>query len=375
MPDTAVDTASAHTTFQQIPAEPIAVAHAAEPEIDLNDLLDLAIESEASDIHFGAGAKIGLRIHGHIRFVDSAGVISPTQAERLIMNMLHGDDERDKLVKNRELDYSYAHVDKTTFRCNAFYRRGVLSLVMRRIARSVPSMDTLGLPAATHKFTVCKQGLVLVTGPTGSGKSTSLCSMLEEINEQRIEHIVTIEDPIEYIFQNKKSVFSQRELNYDTWTFNNALRAAMRQDPDVVMVGEMRDADTIAAALTLAETGHLVFSTLHTNSAAQTINRIVNVFPLEQRQAILVRLADSLVGILSQRLVSKIGGGRIGMHELMITNGGIRNAIRQGDLPMIDNAIATSADAGMQTMRQSADRLVKNGIVAREEIEPYFREE
>lgn len=356
-----------------IPAEPVHSAPAAsEPEIDPGELLDLAIAQEASDIHFGAGSQIGLRIHGHIQFVESAGIISPAQAERFIMALLPGEAEKKKFIEQRELDFSFKHVDGTSFRANAFYRRGAMSIVMRRIASKVPSMQQLGLPPACMRFTQAKQGLVLVTGPTGSGKSTSLCAILEEINANRVEHIVTIEDPIEYLFKNNQSIFSQRELNYDTHSFSAALRGAMRQDPDVIMVGELRDVETISAALTLAETGHLVFSTLHTNSAAQTINRIVNVFPMDQRPAVLTRLADSLLGVLSQRLLPKIGGGRVAMHELMITTSGIRNAIRQGDLPMIDNAIATGADTGMMTMRQSAQRLVTAGLVTQADIEPYF---
>jgi len=351
------------------------LADADEQLVDLAELLDLAIEKEASDIHFGAQSKIALRIFGEIRFIETAGILNEKTAEKLIFSMLKGDSEKDHLFKQREIDFSYKHIDGTTFRCNAFYRRGRVSVVMRRIAKTVPTMDELGLPAAAHQFTQAKQGLVLVCGPTGSGKSTSLCSMLEEINETRVEHIVTIEDPIEYVFTDKKCVFSQRELHYDTKSFEAGLRAAMRQDPDIVMIGEMRDQETIAAALNLCETGHLVFSTLHTSSAAQTVSRLVQAFPLDQRDAILGRISDSLLGVVSQRLVPKIGGGRAAMFELMQANSAIKNAIRQWDLPQMENTIATSVDQGMVTMRRSAEDLLNRSVIDLASVQPFFTAE
>ncbi|MFH1545968.1 MAG: type IV pilus twitching motility protein PilT, partial [Patescibacteria group bacterium] len=220
-----------------------------------------------------------------------------------------------------------------------------------------------------------KQGLILVCGPNGSGKSTTLRSMLEEVNETRVEHIITIEDPIEFVFTNKKCVFSQRELHYDTHSFNAALKVALREDPDIVMVGEMRDQETIMAALNLCETGHLVFSTLHTNSGPQTINRLMQAFSLDQRDAVLSHLADSLLGILSQRLVAKKGGGRVAIYELMLTTSAIRNAIRKGDTPQLENTITTSAGLGMISFNQSAERLVEQGIVEQKNVEPFIRRE
>jgi len=340
--------------------------------VDLAELLDLAIEKEASDIHFGARSKIALRIFGEIRFIETAGILTEKTAEKLIFSMLKGGEEKDRLLQERELDFSYKHIDGTTFRCNAFHRRGRVSVVMRRIAKTVPSIDELGIPAIARQFIQAKQGLVLVCGPTGSGKSTSLCSMLEEINETRVEHVVTIEDPIEYVFTDKKCVFSQRELHYDTKSFEAGLRAAMRQDPDIVMIGEMRDQETITAALNLCETGHLVFSTLHTSSAAQTISRLVQAFPLDQRDAILGRISDSLLGVVSQRLVPKIGGGRAAIFELMQASSAIKNAIRQWDLPQMENTIATSVDQGMITMRRSAEDLLNRGVIDLASVQPFF---
>lgn len=351
------------------------VADDGESEVDLNELLDLAIEKEASDVHFGAESKIALRIYGEIRFIESAGELGKAQAEKLIFGLLKGEEERNKLIQNRELDFSYKYVDGTTFRCNAFYRRGRIAIVMRRIAKSVPALDALGLPPAIHQFTQAKQGLFLVCGPTGSGKSTTLASMLEEVNETRVEHVVTIEDPIEYIFAEKKCTFSQRELHYDTLSFESALRAVMRQDPDVVMIGEMRDRETITASLNLCETGHLVFSTLHTSGSTQTISRLSQAFPLDQQGAILSRVADSLLGVLSQRLIPKIGGGRVAVFELMVVNDAIRNAIRKGDLPQINNSIATSTGLGMVSMKKSAEKLISQGIIEAESVAPFFRTE
>lgn len=365
-------TAQNNAAFTAVPTE--SPAAASDSTLDLKELLDLAIDSEASDIHFGAESKIAMRIFGEIRFVEAAGTLTKAEAERLIFGMLKGQAEREQLQAERELDFSYKHVDGTTFRCNAFYRRGRISVVMRRIAKSVPSMADLGLPEAVQRFTQARQGLILVCGPTGSGKSTTLCSMLEDINEKRVEHVVTIEDPIEYIFTDKQCVFSQRELHYDTHSFEAALRAAMRQDPDIVMIGELRDRETITAALNLCETGHLVLSTLHTSSAAQTISRLSQAFPLEQRPAVLGRIADSLVGVVSQRLVPKVQGGRSAVFEVMVGTPAIANAIRQGDIPQMENSISTSADVGMITMRKSAQRQIDQGIIEQSAVSHFLDE-
>jgi len=360
------------------PAAPAAVPVAqatestAELEIDLGELLDLAIAKEASDIHFGAESRIGLRIFGEIRFVDAAGMISKPQAEKIIYSLLKSEDDKHRLKDERELDFSYEHTDGTTFRCHAFYRRGRIAMVMRRIAKSVPAMSELGLPPAVQQLAKAKQGMILVCGPTGSGKSTTLFSLLEEINATRVEHVVTIEDPIEYVFRGKKCVFSQRELGDDTHSFDRALRGAMREDPDIVMVGEMRDRETITSALNLCETGHLVLSTLHTNSGPKTISRLTNSFPLEQREPVLSRIADTLLAVVSQRLIPKIGGGRVGLYEIMLVNSAVKNAIRQGDISQIENTIATSADAGMVSVRRAAEELINRGLVTPESVQPYI---
>ncbi|MFH0834364.1 MAG: PilT/PilU family type 4a pilus ATPase [Patescibacteria group bacterium] len=342
------------------------------PAFDLKKLLDLAIEKNASDIHLGAGQKTGLRIFGDIHLVESLPILDESAAENLIFGMLKGEEEVERLKRDREFDFSYQHTDGTNFRCNAFFRRGRIALVMRQVDKILPTLEQIGLPPAVHDLIRKKEGLILMCGPTGSGKSTTLRAILEEINETRVEHIITIEDPIEFVFTNKKCLFSQRELYYDTNSFDAALRVALREDPDIVMVGEMRDRDTITAALNLCETGHLVFSTLHTNSASQTINRLMQAYQLDQRNAVLSRLADSLIAIISQRLVPKKGGGRIAIFELMITTSAIRNAIRKGDTPQLDNTIATSSDLGMISMSRFAEGLIANDLIDRKHVEPFL---
>ena len=344
-------------------------------KFDLNKLLDLAIGKKASDIHIGAENKVALRIFGEIHFVESFDLLSEVEAEQLIFKMLKGKAEIAKLQNDREFDFSYQHTDNTNFRCNAFYRHGKIALVMRQVDKTLPALDELGLPAAVRELIQNKQGLILVCGPTGNGKSTTLRVLLEEINETRVEHIITIEDPIEYTFTNKKCIFSQRELHYDTHSFDAALRMTLREDPDIVMIGEMRDKETISAALNLCETGHLVFSTLHTNDGPQTINRLMQAFSLDQRDAMLARLADSLLGVLSQRLLPKKGGGRAAIFELMLATGAIRNAIRKGDTPQLENTVTTSIESGMINMRQSAKQMVEQGIIDWKHVQPFLKKD
>ena len=248
-------------------------------------------------------------------------------------------------------------------------------MVMRRIARTVPTLTDLGVPTSAQDLAKAKQGLVLVCGPTGSGKSTTLCALLEQVNATRVEHVVTIEDPIEYIFENKKCIFSQREIGTDTPSFSLALRAAMRQDPDIVMVGELRDQETITTALNLCETGHLVLATMHTSGASQTLSRIVQAYPLEQRTAILGRVADSLLGVISQRLVTKKEGGLTALFEVLLATPGVRASVRSGDLPQLENTLATSAASGMQTMRHAAHKAIEAGLVERATVEEYLQEQ
>ena len=281
--------------------------------------------------------------------------------------------KREAFYTVHDVDFAYIAKDGTPFRVNGFFKLGRLGFVLRRIERDAKKMEDLGLPEGVSKILTAKQGLFLITGPTGSGKSTTMVSIIDRINETRREHIITIEDPVEFIFTDKNSIFSQREAGRDTEGFVSAISAAMREDPDIVMVGEMRDKETVEAAMNLAETGHLVFSTLHTSGSVQTINRLIQFFHPDIQNQVRIRLADSLLGVLSQRLIPKADGhGRAAIHELMFITPAIRNLIKSGDLVQINNNIELGSQEGMITMRNSADKLAEKGVVKLEDYIGYF---
>jgi twitching motility protein PilT len=275
------------------------------------------------------------------------------------------------LLVNKELDFSYAFNEHARFRVNAYTQKGTIALAFRRIPLVIPVLDDLGLPSLLHTFTNLRQGFVLVTGPTGHGKSTTLASMINEININRAEHIVTIEDPIEFVFKSKKSIISQREMGSDSHSWQIALRSVLREDPDVVLVGEMRDHETISSALTVAETGHLVFATLHTNSAAQTIDRIVDVFPEEQQGQARLQMSNVIEAVFSMRLVPGINGKRVVAYEVMLGTSAVKNTIREGKTHQIDNIIQTSTEAGMTTLEMSLANSVKEGLLDLETAQSY----
>ena len=304
-------------------------------------------------MHICEGDHVAFRIHGHLGKLTQAGVMTKDLMQRLALEMFKDDTHRlEEFHSKRDVDFAYMSSDGTSFRVNGFFKLGRMGFVMRRIERSAKKMEDLSLPAGLSKILTAKQGLFLVTGPTGSGKSTTMVSILDKINEMRREHVVTIEDPIEFIFTDKQSIFSQREVGRDTDSFVSAIRAAMREDPDIVMVGEMRDKETVEAAINLAETGHLVFSTLHTSGSVQTLNRVVQFFSPDIQSQVRIRLADSLLGVLSQRLIQKADGtGRAGIFELMFVTPAIKNLIKSGDLIQINNNIEMGSQDGMVTMR------------------------
>ncbi len=344
--------------------------------VDLDDILELCIDSEASDLHFGAKARIGLRVNGKICFVENVPPLTKEQAEKIIFKLLASDEQKETLLRTREMDTSYEYKDGTSFRVNIYFKRGNIAAALRRIPRAAMTLENLGIPESVHNLIEMKQGLILITGPTGSGKSTTLQAMVEYVNKNRVEHIITIEDPVEFLFTSKKSIISQREVGDDTLSFSNSLRAALREDPDVVMIGEMRDAETIMAAINLAETGHLVMSTLHTASAAQTVNRLINAFPPEQQSQVQNRLADSLIGVVSQRLVPRCDKpGRTAIFEMMIVNAAIRNIIRSGDTGQIMNAIQGGKAEGMIKMETYAEELKNKGIILEQDYIHFFRKE
>lgn len=317
--------------------------------IRIEMLLQEVINQHASDLHLQVGLPPMLRIDGALTPVANTPSLDVETTERLIFSILDN-EQKQILLKDKEFDFSFAFGDLGRFRVNAFHERGNIAAAMRLIPNDIPTLAELGLPAVVESFADYPRGLVLVTGPTGSGKSTTLAALLDKINSERSEHIITIEDPIEFTHKSKRSVIVQREVHYDTYSFSAALRSALREDPDVVLIGEMRDLETISAAITIAETGHLVFATLHTNSASQSIDRMVNVFPPHQQPQIKAQLGNMLMAICSQRLIPAIGGGRLVSAEILVANPAVRNIIREGKSHQLDQVIQTSAKEGMQSM-------------------------
>lgn len=336
--------------------------------MDLQQLLALTVKNNASDLHLIPGLPPALRIDGALSYLGGYAVLSPESVESMVFSLLTA-EQKESLTTNKELDFSAAYGggvygDIGRFRVNAYYQRGKLSAAFRFLPKSIRTIEELQMPKVCHTFASLRQGLILVTGPTGQGKSTTLAAIVNEINMTRADHILTIEDPIEYMYPTGKSIISQRELGFDTHSWNMALRSALREDPDVVLVGEMRDPDTISAAITIAETGHLVLSTLHTNSAAQTIDRILDSFPAHQQDQVKAQLAFTLRGIISQRLIPQISGGRIPATEILIGTQAIASNIREGKTHIIDSVIQTSQDVGMMTLDASLSQLVLAGTVS-----------
>lgn len=330
--------------------------------VTIESLLEECIRRKASDIHIQYGLPPILRVDGALLPVAGISNLDEESVRNLIFATL--DDEQQKiLIKDKEFDYSFAFGDIARFRVNAFHERGKLAAAFRLIPNQIKNINELGMPAIVETFAEFPRGLVLVTGPTGSGKSTTLAALIDKINNEKSAHIITIEDPIEFTHRSRRSVIAQREVHYDTFSFAAALRSILREDPDVVLIGEMRDLETIQAAITIAETGHLVFATLHTNSAAQSIDRMIDVFPSHQQPQVRTQLSNMLMAVCAQRLVPAISGGRVVAAEIMIANSAIRSLIRDGKTHQIDTAIQTGADQGMQTMDRTLAKLVQTGVV------------
>lgn len=337
---------------------------AAQPRIEI--LLEEVIKKKASDLHLQVGLPPILRVDGSLIPVSAAEPLTEEAVEALVFAILD-DDQKQILLKDKEFDFSFAFGDLGRFRVNAFHERGNLAAALRLIPNEILTSEQLGLPAVVNKFADYPRGLVLVTGPTGSGKSTTLAALVHKINTERAAHIVTIEDPIEFTHKSIKSVIVQREVHYDTYSFSAALRSTLRQDPDVVLIGEMRDLETIAAAITIAETGHLVFATLHTNSASQSIDRMIDVFPPHQQSQIRAQLANILVAICAQRLVPTIGGGRVAAAEILVATPAVRNIIREGKAHQLEAVIQTGAEHGMQSLDKTLVNLIHNGTITYDE--------
>ena len=330
--------------------------------LKIETLLEECIKRKASDLHIQYGLPPILRIDGVLTPIAGQNALNEEAVKSLVFSTLD-EDQQKILLQDKEFDYSFAFGDVARFRVNAFHERGKLAAAFRLIPNQIKNINDLGMPAIVETFAEFPRGLVLVTGPTGSGKSTTLAALVDKINREKSVHIITIEDPIEFTHKSQRSVIAQREVHYDTFSFAAALRSALREDPDVVLIGEMRDLETIQAAITIAETGHLVFATLHTNSAAQSIDRMIDVFPSHQQPQVRTQLSNMLMAICAQRLVPAIGGGRVVAAEIMVANSAIRSLIRDGKTHQLDNAIQTGADQGMQTMDRTLAKLVQTGVV------------
>ncbi len=336
----------------------------------LNKLLLSSIKEDASDIHFSVGRPPTLRIDGRLIPLVREKVLTPEAAEELCLALLT-EEQKQKFLRALEIDFSYSFEDKVRFRVNVFRQKGYISAALRVIPTRIKTIEELSLPIILNEFTKPSQGFVLIVGPSGHGKSTTLAALIDKINHERPHHIITIEDPIEYVFRADKAIVDQREVGRDTESFARALRSSFREDPDVIMVGEMRDPETMGIAVTAAETGHLVFATLHTNNAAQTVDRIIDTFPPYQQSQIKTQLAATLTAIVSQRLVPSLKGGRIPACEVMLANSAVRNIIREGKIHQVDLVIETSSEEGMFTLNNSLAGLVRNGLISMENAEKY----
>ena len=332
----------------------------------LKELLSTTVEGQASDLHLSVGHPPVLRLAGRLNPLVKKKKLSSEDVVNLAA-VLMTEEQKTRLLEKKEVDFSYSFVEKAArFRVNVFFQSGEISCALRLIPSRIPTVEELNLPPFLHKFTSLSQGFILITGPSSHGKSTTLASLLDEINHSRTDHIITIEDPIEYVFKDDLSIVDQREVYQDALSFARALRATFRQDPDVIMVGEMRDPETMASAITAAETGHLVFATLHTNSASQTIHRIIDSFPSAQQGQVRAQLSGSLVGVISQRLLPRTKGGLIPACEILVNNPATANLIRENKIHEIPLVIETSAEAGMVSLNRALANLVKKKEVTLE---------
>ncbi len=329
---------------------------------EIRELLDLVVKNDASDLHLTTGVPPTLRIDGRLMPIEGKSALSSEQVQNLVFSFMT-QDQRERLIQKKELDFSFSYAEKIRFRSNVFYEKGHIAAALRSIPTKIRTIEELSLPPVLEKFALASQGFVIIAGPTGHGKSTTLAAIIDHINRNRAEHIITIEDPIEYLFGDNKSIIQQREVYSDTLSFSRALRSVLREDPNVVLIGEMRDLETIEAGLTIAETGHLVFTTLHTNNAAETADRIIDVFPPHQQQQVRSQLANVLLGVISERLIPRVGGGRVPAVEIMLANSAVRNVIREGKTYQLPNIISTSVSEGMINLDKVLADLVSKGEI------------
>jgi twitching motility protein PilT len=336
----------------------------------IETILEEVVRRKASDLHMQVGLPPMLRVDGALMPITAIPDLDAKTIENLLFSLL---DEEQKviLIKDKEFDFSFAFGELGRFRVNLFHERGNLAAALRLLNNDIPTIEQLKLPSIIDKFSEFPRGLVLVTGPTGSGKSTTLAAMINKINQERAVHIITVEDPIEYTHRSNKSIIVQREVHYDTYSFSAALRSVLREDPDVVLIGEMRDLESIANAITIAETGHLVLATLHTNGAAQSVDRMIDVFPPHQQPQVRSQLSNILMAIVSQRLIPSVGGGRIPAAEILVANPAVRNLIREGKTSQMEAIIQTGSEFGMQSMDKTLVGLIHSGDISYDEARNY----
>jgi twitching motility protein PilT len=333
------------------------------PANSIDELLEHMVAQNASDLHVTAGSPPAIRVRGEVERVEGYSALTPEETQQLLYRILSSEQQKNLEIK-RQLDFSHSIPGLARFRVNVYFQRESIGAAFRLIPAEIKTLEELGIPPSLHLLAEKPRGLVLVTGPTGSGKSTTLAAVIDEINRNRAEHILTIEDPIEFLHRHKRCIVNQREIGPDAVSFAEALRAALRQDPDVILVGEMRDLETIATALTAAETGHLVFGTLHTQSAPSTIDRIIDVFPAEQQEQVRIQIASSLQGVVTQALMPTADGlGRVPALEILLPDDAVRNLIRQGKVEQIYSVMQTNTGRGMQTMEQSLGDLIQRRVV------------
>ncbi len=341
-------------------------------KILLEELLETAIDEDASDLHISVDHHPIIRVNGRLISLTRKPKITSHDSREISIEMMTK-SQREKFMNNYDVDFSYNYKNKARFRVNVFFQRGNISLAMRLIPARVKSLEEINMPTSLYDFCNYNQGFVIITGPTGHGKSTTLAALVDKINKEKFKHIITIEDPIEYVFEEERSLIDQREIQQDTLSFPRALKSVFRQDPDVIMVGEMRDPVTISTAITAAETGHLVFSTLHTNSASQTIHRIIDSFPSEQQSQIRAQLSAALLGVVSQRIIPGVKGGVIPAYEIMSATPAIANLIRENKIHEIDLVIETSSKDGMISLNRSLYKLVKQSEITLDDALSFSR--
>ncbi len=362
------DSTSQTTVLSQVQKE-----QAAMPSINLDQLINIALEQDASSIHFKTGGRVALRVSGKFVFVENITSLSETDVQLMVDQMLQDEVLQKRLKTLRELDFSYLHDGQVNFRVNVFFAQGQLSVVMRMVAKHIPTMEELGIPEILKSFLSLREGLILVTGATGSGKSTSIQSMLNYINQNFAHHIITIENPIEYIFREQQSIFSQREIGKDTLNFVNAIRSASREDPDIVMVSEVRDRETLNAVLELAEMGHLVIASMTSRNVQQTLEHLMAMYEKEDQHLMLDRLADTIALIMSQDLLDRVDQpGRVAIFEMLVGTNAAKNVIRRGMLSQLRTVMESEAGRGMVTMDQYASQLLQKNIISAEDAQRYL---